>query len=198
MANDKTLSTESSSLVISTAYHEAGHAAASLVLGVGVRRVSIIPRNELDGSCSAGFVTYFSRFWKEATRRRCVRGQSSLRCRNQIEKKIKISLAGRLAERRFLGGMPSSRSAVRDNLSIAYHLVLLSDQRNEINSWAQLLRVQTENLLESHWPLIEAIAKLLLTSWCLTNAQLKRIYNQQLHPKRDGIADHAYGSRVES
>jgi hypothetical protein len=162
-----------------TAYHEAGHTAASLLLGVGVRRVSIIPRLERDGSCTAGFVSYFSRP-VEGEKKLCpIRKSSHIKRRRRIENNIKISFAGRLAESRVLGVIPPASTVENDDLIIAYHLFLLSNHRNELNWRSRRLRLQTENLIECGWPLIETIADRLLASRYLTNAELRTIYGEE-------------------
>ena len=58
-------------------------------------------------------------------------------------------------------------------------LFLLSNHRNEINWRFRQLRLETEDLIECGWPLIETIADRLLASRYLTNGELKIIYGEQ-------------------
>jgi hypothetical protein len=135
---------------------------------------------ERDGSCTAGFVSYYSRLAEEGERaRRARRGGSPPGRRSRIENNIKISFAGRLAESRVLGATPPARTVESDDLIIAYHLFLLSNHRNEINWRFRQLRLETEDLIECGWPLIETIADRLLASRYLTNGELKIIYGEQ-------------------
>jgi len=163
--------------MIATAYHEAGHTAASLLLGVDVKHVSIIPRLEHDGSCIAGFVSHFSRGARSRRQELCAWPEvSSSKRRRGIETNIKISFAGKLAEKRAIGKLAPSCS-MSDDLIVAYQLFLLSKHLTDINRTFRLLRFQTEDLLEYGWTLIETIAARLVVSGYLTNLELKTIYS---------------------
>ena len=164
---------------IAAAYHEAGHRAASLLLGVGIKPTHIVPHLERNGSYAANVVSYFSREPGPQGRERFTqRDYPSLKLCRRIEKNIKICFAGRLAEHRLLRSRATA-CAKSDDLIIVYYLFLLNKHRNQLNLRFQQLHLQVEDLLDFGWTLVEAIAHRLLTSSYLTNAELKAIYSEQ-------------------
>ncbi|MFO0807443.1 MAG: M50 family metallopeptidase [Gemmataceae bacterium] len=127
-----------------TAYHEAGHAVAALVLGRSITKVSIRPNRERLGICAFGkAITRPSKDW--------------------IEQEILISLAGMAAEAR-LTGVYARDSAERD-LRYVRDLAVQRSGHRQADRLERRLLAKTEYLLadEGHWEAVERIATELLS-----------------------------------
>lgn len=124
------------------AYHEAGHAVASMKLGYKCRYVTIIP----DG-CRLGHV--------------CCEDPLMGGHDDKIKHALRVLLGARLAEGRHLGS-PTWGDA--DDRVKATNLALLATDRDTeraetlINEMIQ----ETRKLVEQHWPEIEALPQRLL------------------------------------
>jgi len=79
-----------------TAYHEAGHAVCNLLLGKAFEYVTIVPDEDSYGHCKGVVYRGGQRLAED------VYGVNG-RARDWIEKRVKVYLAGNVAEQRFAG-----------------------------------------------------------------------------------------------
>jgi hypothetical protein len=127
------------------AYHEAGHAVAAYRLGVEVRSATILPDHD-----SAGYVTHGDLF--------C--GHTLGSDRAVLERAIKISLAGPLAEARFSPGdlLWGTRGDYDCALGLARYLAGSLGEHELLH----FLERQTRALLDCYWGDVERVARALL------------------------------------
>jgi hypothetical protein len=158
------------------AYHEAGHAVAELAQGRKIRSVSIVP-DDITAGHSEGYAR--SRAFLDA-----LAGATwwSLepRYKDRLEKEVRILLAGEVAQRRF-----APRSFRRQHIRYGFHgdmpeverllgCVVCSD--HERDAYLKLLKIQTEWLIDRHWPIVEAIAAALSERQSLTGHEALEIF----------------------
>lgn len=122
--------------------------------GVGLRRVTIIPDAESKGSASHANPLQNAALDLEAT----------ARDRWRMEKLVRISLAGAIAERRF---NPRSHWRLGSESDLHSALDLLSyftGSNREIEAYLALLSVQTEEILAAafNWAAVKAVAAALI------------------------------------
>lgn len=135
-----------------TAYHEAGHAVAAWAYKLPVRRISIRPEGDAKGV---------------AVHRNPLAGirldiDGSDRARLRAEKAILICLAGPAAQRRFSPRSFRKHHAASD-IDMASELALrLSASGEEASAYLAWLQARAGNLVSARWPIISALARLLL------------------------------------
>jgi ATP-dependent Zn protease len=158
-----------------TAYHEAGHAVAAIILGRAIRKVTIIPdhdRNTL-GSCQGHGNGRLPALDTDA---------SSARHRTYIKSQIMMLWAGAIAEGRRAGrhnwhGAGVDRSHILNLACFA----CMGDE--ECKRYIQWLFERTKNLLFSqrwHWDAIKRIARKLLKHGTITGKEAKGLYQAAL------------------
>jgi hypothetical protein len=160
------------------AYHEAGHAVASLVCGrVGkLRRVTIVPDPD---SGNLGHVMH----WSTPSFRPDV--QRDTRTRLRAEAEIVVLLAGGIAERRATGRAPGCGS---DHAKAADIALAVSAGDAEATAFMRWLTRRTENLVEVCWGAIEAVATELQARKTLRGAsEVRQIVTRWLTPDTPAI-----------
>jgi ATP-dependent Zn protease len=153
------------------AYHEAGHAVAAYCLRVEVRFATILP----DHDCG-GFVGHGDLF--------CDRGLGSDRA--NLERAIKISLAGPLAEARFICGIPlGGRQDYDCAFGLARYLA------GSAGKWELLcyLERETKALLDHYWGDVERVARALLEHDQLSGTAVKNIIEAPTRLEREDRED---------
>jgi len=140
------------------AYHEAGHAVVSCMLGLRVKSVTIRPGSSYSGS------VLIDRFSKAPT-----------------EKQILILLAGVYAQRRFAPHSAwRSRNQSHPNSGYDFDTValLIHDEHGSgrvADLYSSYAFAKAEQLVEGWWQHIEAVAKALLERGTLTGAEMYQV-----------------------
>ena len=149
-----------------TAYHEAGHAVAAAVLGVGFRYATMKPRHDADGS---------------------VHLRSS--ARRWTAKSCAVSLSGVIAETKYIvrdNGEPGE--AVRDDLDTSAsgdydHVVLLAELEaagpEHIQQRIDEGRELAESTVSLNWAAVEKVAARLIRAGRIDAAEVREIVANQ-------------------
>jgi ATP-dependent Zn protease len=159
---------------LATAYHEAGHAVASLALGIRVRSASIVPNRE---SAIDGYVR--SQKIGRNTARNIEWADRFTRSRLQAEKRVMVWMAGELAQRRFNPRSVRSYHASMDREEIVDMLMRYARPRLseaiDVTSHYKLLKEWTAELLDENWILVEAVANALVKRRTLSGSEMRNI-----------------------
>jgi len=155
-----------------TAHHEAGHAVAHLSLGLGFKYVTIEPDEDSEGHC------------KGVVSRGGIRLEMDLydgngRGRDWIEKRVKIYLAGNVAERCFTGRKVTVGSN-HDFRAACNLLTNLCGDDDEMSAYFDLMHVRTRNFLTMplEWLTVERLAAALLDKQTVSYKAAKAIADQ--------------------
>jgi hypothetical protein len=141
---------------IATAYHEAGHALVAWLLGIRLRRVTIVPskKDNFDGCC----------YHAKIVRGKHPEFDDSPGAFVRMQKHVMVCLAGIISQRRF-----NSRTVRRWDASGDYRLIfpivsnrLSSDK--ETTAYLSWLEVKTDELLRQphNWARVKLLARELL------------------------------------
>lgn len=146
------------------AYHEAGHALVALVVGVDVRRVTVLARKRrVRGAVIQSLGATYTSF-------PC--GHPELLAG---KKDAVLKLAGPLAEERYRPARPSGELVnVEEDyvLGLAHQAV---GPRNACLDWFVKRRDESQKLVIKHWAVIRAVATGLLDQRSLNGSDLKSI-----------------------
>jgi ATP-dependent Zn protease len=159
-----------------TAYHEAGHAVAHLLLGGAVRQVSIVP------DAGRARLGHCRRYHLPSFRPDIDNGPKAL---PRVEREVVAYFAGGIAEAHFRGR--HCRSGARRDMEAAFDLacrVCASDE--EAEKFLAWLYVRAKGLItaERHWPAVEAVARELLARRTLSGAAARAAFASALGPPR--------------
>src|SRR4051812_41850310 len=142
-----------------TAYHEAGHAVAALVLGRPVHKVSVLPDCDRLGWCE---------FKKGVFRP----------SEDWLEREVMIALAGMAAEARHTGEYALPEAA--QDLRFVRKLALQRASERSVERLERRLLAKTENLLadDANWQAVELIAAELLKHGQISGRAARHLYEQ--------------------
>ena len=132
-----------------TAYHEAGHAVAAIVLDVGFEKVTIVGDEEAYGR----IIYDDAEEWK-------LSGRANPAVIKSAEASVVVSFAGAVAQRRFA---PRSRwrHGQTSDLSKVRRMIDYMD-RSDDAAYYKELEARAETLVEENWPLIVKLADTLV------------------------------------
>ena len=147
---------------IAIAYHESGHAVACVILGVRVKKATIIP---VDANI-LGRVTHASIY---GGARPDIEFSDPVRLR--VERDILIAFAGDAAERRFHKRRRFGGWSDYDRATNAASNVCSSPNATE--AFLRWLEIAAADLVDLNWPAIDAVAKALVERKTLTGGQVR-------------------------
>lgn len=152
-----------------TAYHEAGHAVVSFVLGRRFKRVSIEPMDD-----AAGYVEYYdNRIIREILEgTHCVIWlmENPAEGMRIVDRAICSAMAGYMAQERGVPGSVTSEQWEGDK----DHLVDILIRWDPDDGWDKAKR-EVEAILSSNWHLVERLAEALLSRRTLTGKEARVI-----------------------
>ncbi len=151
------------------AYHEAGHAVVACVENIAVKRASILPDHESLGRVLHSVPDSF----RPDIMANC-------RTRTRAEALILGSLAGPKAEERATGAESSFDSKAGDYHSAMDMALRMTGNAKEAELYFAWLDERTASMVEAKWPLIEAVAKELLSREVLPGREVRRIILQAI------------------
>ncbi len=156
-----------------TAYHEAGHAIADLAIGRAFRYVTIEPDEDTLGHCMGVAYRGGQRLEMDAY-------EGNTRARAWIEKRVKVYLAGNVAERRVTGRavVAGSRNDFTNACEMLSHLC--GDYESELPAYFNLMYVRTVGLVTNplNWLTVERIAAELLDKQTVRYRTAKELARQ--------------------
>jgi hypothetical protein len=155
-------------------YHEAGHAVVAHLLGIHVKRVTIVP-DPTRGN--VGHVHH-----GKVIRGRAPDYNDSPRTQRLIENSVRIALAGHVAQkiyapRSYYGAAEDHRDA------FGWALTVNHDEQDTANAWFKWLELDVTHLLKSRWEFVEAVAAELLKSETLNAEQFQAVWQRVLDVK---------------
>jgi ATP-dependent Zn protease len=166
-----------------TAIHEAAHAVVARHERKAVHGVSIVPDEE-EGTLGHVQRAPLSRRWIEGVGS----GPLTARTRREAESNIRIALAGGIAERRFRGGRHNWTGSTKDRENAAEFARAVAGSTREEVAHLRYLAIQTEQIVEASWWLIDALAEVLLARPTLTGAQVRAAISDS-YGQRFGFLD---------
>lgn len=159
----------------STAYHEAGHAALAIHLGIGLKKISIIPGHDYDGICIQHHQPSLQRLDYD----------NSDSLNKRAEKLMMVALAGAEAQRRFAPTSVRRYQAESDIKSVFEYAFALCGDSDEASALVRLLQIRTRNILYLPfvWSGVKALAKRLLKQHEIKSGEARDIFEAASLPK---------------
>lgn len=152
---------------ISTAYHEAGHAAMSWMHGASINRVTIDSDANALGKCVGSI--FRKRDWEQFH----IGMTNALRIK--VEKEIMIQLAGPIAQRLYKPQSYRSYHARGDHQNAVDFAFRLFSSTAQIEAYLKFLDVLTRERLQADWIVVEAIATALVQQRTIRGADVHRL-----------------------
>jgi hypothetical protein len=164
-----------SSSLVSTAYHEAGHAVMAYFEDIRNKGASIEPEGDATGICRLKNILFNINPKKDGT----------LRMRDKIERLARVKLAGPIAQRLFSPAHYRHFHGQEDRQGAIDLLSYLADSKEELEAYLKLLHIQVITKIESPvvWKAIKTVANHLLKTTSLSGRELKKVIVQSIHGK---------------
>jgi hypothetical protein len=166
-----------------TAYHEAGHAFMAWFLRVGLKKVTIVPREGSAGRCHH----------EKLLRGKHPEVDDSNPARLRKEKLIMVALAGPIAQQLYNPRSYRRHHAMRDHQTAAEVVENLSRSSEEANAYIEWLQIRTKDRLRepANWGAVQALANELLRRSTLEGREVKPVILRGVN-----AAYHAWNRRI--
>jgi len=152
---------------VATAYHEAGHAIANIVLRFKTKKVSIVPCGEMDGVVESNLgIKLRSSEWRTPGRA----------ARERRHDKVVTILAGEQAQRRFNPRSVRARHFEADSHDIVDYLRALHPEDDELRAAYKYLRLRARNLVNLYWGMIQDMAEVLMKEGTVTGERALEVF----------------------
>jgi ATP-dependent Zn protease len=154
-----------------TAYHEAGHAVMCRHEGVRLNKVTIVSDESTAGSCG---------------HEKLIRGKypdtdDSDRMRLKIEKRVRIALAGVIAQKLYNPRSFRNYHASADYEAAVDMALHVSGSAKQAEAWLKWLEICTRDTIQAQWSIVEGLAEALLKESTLNGEQVQRLVSEFLH-----------------
>lgn len=152
------------------AYHEAGHATVGRLLDIGVEQATIIPAGSALGHVKHDGMRHYGELG-------CQSDSGPIQ-QVTFERAAMLSLAGCMAERRYLGAsaddLEGYEGALEDLQNATASVKSLVGDNDEVlvEAWLHLLDLRVDRLLDRHWGAVELVASHLLERETLSGAEI--------------------------
>jgi len=156
---------------VKTAYHEAGHAVARVRLGLPIRKVTIVEKDDSYGHVAFQYPKWFKPDTMELTPSR----------RIKIENEIIAGLAGHAAELIYSGRNNWSGSSSDMDRLVDLALYVTGSEA-QLNAYLNWLQIRTIDFLRAplNWLAVENVAQELLKKGSLSAKEVKIISKKNL------------------
>lgn len=162
----------SNSTLLTTAYHEAGHAYAAWLFRIGFRRqaLSVVPKEDYAGMFSHNGLGLG----------RHPEFDGSDRARIRLERHVVMGLAGIEAQRKFRPSSVRSYHAASDYRKAHKVVSTLVADGEELHAYLKLLQIRARKLVTASaaWPIISALAVALAERGTLSHREAMEIVLQ--------------------
>ena len=154
------------------AYHEAGHAVMAYLIGRRIDYVTIVPNDDSLGHAKTSGIGKKSYeieaadYWNYAIRKR-------------VDGDVMLRYAGRIAEA-YHSGKSSEVGSYSDDQTAAHFAINVTGSGEELDAYLNWLFIRTEKLIcfETNWPLVEAVAKELLSVKKMSGRRARKIIQE--------------------
>lgn len=148
-----------------TAYHEAGHAVAALILNAIPTKVTIEPGQDYQGMVERrSFAGKLDEYGKPNARERLL-----------IEKDVIILLAGEIAQRQYHARSVRSSHGRGDRVAALYFLEHVTHDPEALTHYSRFLARRATLLIKRHWYQVEALAQALLVEGTINGKRVRLI-----------------------
>jgi hypothetical protein len=148
-----------------TAYHEAGHAVVRHLLAFEPKSVTISTTSNTERAAKYG----------DPLRGIRLDADGSARARMRLEKAIRISYAGPLAEKKHSAHWRASNGAYDFGRIEQLGLIACDGSSTQAKLFLRWLEVATQEMVDAHWAAIERVAKRLLVHDRLAGAHISAV-----------------------
>jgi|SRR5580704_4334326 hypothetical protein len=148
-----------------TAYHEAGHAVVRYLLAFEPKSVTISSTRNAQNAAKYGDPLRGIRLDTDGS------GRAGMR----LEKAIRISYAGPLAEKKYSVHWRVTNGAYDFGRIEELGLIACDNSRNQAKLFLHWLEVATQEMVDTHWAAIERVAKRLLVHDRLAGAHISAV-----------------------
>jgi len=154
------------------AYHEAGHAVMAYLIGKRIKKITIIPSDSLLGQVEhSGFSKKSEElestdYWNYSMRK-------------LVDGDVMLHYAGQIAQAYYSGKSPEAGS-YSDDQKAAHMAINVTGSAEELDAYLYWLYVRTQKLIcsEMNWPLIEAVAKELMSVKKMSGRRARKIIQE--------------------
>lgn len=155
----------------SAAYHAAGHAVMAWVQSVEIKKATIVQDGDTLGHVHHDSILKDANPVYEVSDR--------VQCR--IEKSIRVSLAGRIAERILNHKGVRYTSSPGDMENAADLIFRLASDEREAQAYSKLLDIQTELMLKKRWRQVRDLAEALLFHGTLNRREIRQVLKDSMN-----------------
>jgi hypothetical protein len=97
-----------------------------------------------------------------------------------MQKQVMVSLAGLIAQRIYSPGSVRNYHAHADHGTAADIALHLTSSEEEAGAFLKWLEIRTRNLLQAHWPMVDALSKELLARNTVGGREVARLLNTKI------------------
>ena len=100
--------------------------------------------------------------------------------RHRLECQARVFLAGAIAQRRIAARSMRRLHNQTDIENVVFFMDYLCSSDRELSAHIELLQMQTEDLVELHWPEVQTVAKALIERRTLSGPEMREVIDGAL------------------